>query len=217
MAFLIILKFLLDTDRSAARNSDDQPRDTQLARGGRGSGRGQRGSYRGQGESSKASESLTNDDQRSYKLKVTNAHFNANSNEAQDRASSDAISSNQSQTQKSSDYGRHQGGRRGGRHDNRGGQASGDSLPKSDARVKPIHEPTVNHDNSHDDNTGKSVATNNNDIVPSSNKPVSDGLTNGQADALPQRETRSNRRGGGNKGEEIHAVVNQEPVLANGE
>lgn len=223
MLFLFVLKFLLDNDRSAVSNSDDQPRDTQSARGsrGRGGGRGQSRSYRGQGgEGSKASESLTNDDARSSKSKGTNAHSNANSHKAQDQASSNAISSKQSQTPKSSDYGPHRGGgRRGGRHDNHGGgqAASGDSLPKSDASVEPIHdEPTVNHDNSHID-TGKSFAANNNDIVPSSDKPVSDGLTNGQADALPQRESRSNRRGGGNKGEEMHSVEKQEPVLANGE
>lgn len=221
--FLFVLKFLVDNDRSAVSNSDDQPRDAQSARWsrGRGGGRGQSRSYRGQGgEGSKAGESLTNDDARSSKSKATNAHSNANSNKAQDQASSNAVSSKpSSQTLKSSDYGPHRGGgRRGGRHDNHGGgQASGDSLPKSGASVEPVHEPTVNHDSSHDD-TGKSfTADNNNDIVPSSDKPVPDGLTNGRAGALPPRESRSNRRGGGNKGEEIHSVEKQEPVLANGE
>lgn len=72
------------------------------------------------------------------------------------------------------------------------------------------------HDSSGD------AAKNRGDAPPVSSTPAEDGLTNGQVEALPQRENRTNRReprvGGGKQGtDNQHTGSSGEPTLINGE
>lgn len=154
---------------------------------------------------------MPNDDQRSSQSKVVNARPNVNSDEKGDQITS----SKQAQAPKSPGNNPRRGGKRGGRRDNLGGQASGNSMAGSGATAEPIHEATVDHDRSHEDDKKSSAADSS--LKQTSNKPASGDLTNGQADALPQRGSRSDRRGGGRHRTENQSLETKEPVLANGE
>lgn len=202
-----------NTDRSVKANLGDQQRGQSTRGRGRGS-RGQGRSNRGQGESGSKSESLPNDDQRSSQSKDINAQSNVNSDEKGDQGTS----SKQAQAPKSPSSNPRRGGKRGGRRDNLGGQASGNSMARSGAAAEPIHEETVDHDRNHREDKRSSAADSS--VKETSNKLASGDLANGQADALPQRGSRSDRRGGGGGGRhrtENQSLETQEPVLANGE
>lgn len=155
---------------------------------------------------------MPNDDQRSSQSKDINAQPNVNSDEKGDQGTS----SKQAQAPKSPSNNPRRGGKRGGRRDNLGGQASGNSTARSGAAAEPIHEETVDHDRSHREDKRSSAADS--IVKETSNIPASGDLANGQADALPQRGSRSDRRGGGRHRTENQSLETQEPVLlANGE